>query len=174
MATLAVAFVFMTLMAADPAVAQPDPRHTYERACAACHGSDGSGSTAADSSYPLVPVDFRDCRFATREPDADWFAVAHDGGPARAFSRLMPAFGDALTREDITVALAHLRTFCTDANWPRGELNLPRPLVTEKAFPEDETVITVIAAHGEVTNKLVYERRLGARNQFEIVVPLAF
>ncbi len=168
------ALALLALTAAEPAAAQSDARRTYERACAACHGSDGSGSTAAESNYPLVPVDFRECRFATREPDTDWFAVTHDGGPARSFSRLMPAFGDVLTNEEITSTLAHLRQFCTDSNWPRGELNLPRPLVTEKAFPEDETVITVIAAHDAVTNKLVYERRIGARNQFEIVVPLAF
>jgi hypothetical protein len=162
------------LLLAAPAVAQPDARGVYERACATCHSSDGSGAAAAASEYPLVPVDFRDCRFASREPDADWLAVIHDGGPARGFNRLMPAFGDALTREDINAGLAHLRSFCKDPNWPRGELNLPRPLVTEKAFPEDEAVITVIASHDAVTNKMVYERRIGARTQFELVVPLAF
>jgi hypothetical protein len=86
----------------------------------------------------------------------------------------MPAFAEALTREDLTAALAQLRSFCKEPNSPRGELNLPRPLVTEKAFPEDEAVITVIASHDAVTNKMVYERRIGARNQFELVVPLAF
>ncbi len=52
----------------------------------------------------------------------------------------MPAFGDALAGAEIELVIGHLRTFCTDDAWPRGELNLPRPLVTEKAFPENEAV----------------------------------
>jgi hypothetical protein len=39
-----------------------------------------------------------------------------------------------------------VRTFCASDAWPRGELNLPRALVTEKAFPEDEAVLTTSVA----------------------------
>ncbi len=70
-----------------------------------------------------------------------------------------------------------MRTFCRDKSWPRGELNPPRALFTEKAFPEDEAVITsAIDAEGpgRITNKLVYEQRLGARNQFEITAPFGW
>jgi hypothetical protein len=86
----------------------------------------------------------------------------------------MPAFGEALDLGTIEKAIDHIRSLCADSSWPRGELNLPRALVTEKAFPEDEAVLTVAAAKGAVTNKLVYERRFGARNQIELVMPLAF
>ena len=70
--------------------------------------------------------------------------------------------------------LAYVRGFCASDAWPRGELNLPRALVTTKAFPEDEAVLTVSAARGAVTNTFVYERRFGPRNQVEVIVPLAF
>jgi hypothetical protein len=123
---------------------------------------------------PVIPPDFTDCSFATREPEADWVGVSHRGGPSKAFSRLMPAFGDALPVAELALAVAHARTFCDDERWPRGELNLPRALVTTKAFPEDEAVLTVIADGASVTNKFVYERRIGARSQFELIVPLAF
>jgi hypothetical protein len=149
-------------------------RQIYESACAACHGTDGRGGAAAASDYPLVPPDFTECSFATREADSDWLAVSHAGGPARGFSRLMPAFGEALARDDLARALEHVRSFCASDAWPRGELNLPRALVTTKAYPEDEAVLTVIAADGAVTNKFVYERRFGPRNQVEVIVPLAF
>lgn len=149
-------------------------RDIYRAACAGCHGTAGHGGPALASHYPIVPADLTDCTFATREPDADWFAVSHDGGPARGFSRLMPAFGEALTRAEIEAALAHVRTFCTDDDWPRGELNLPRALVTTKAYPEDEAVLTVVASEAAVSNKFVYERRIGPRNQVELIVPLAF
>ena len=56
--------------------------------------------------------------------------MSHAGGPARGFDRLMPAFGEALGHEDLERALAHVRAFCTDAAWPRGELNLPHAVRT--------------------------------------------
>jgi hypothetical protein len=149
-------------------------REVYEAACAACHGIDGRGGPAVASDYPVVPPDFSDCSFSTREPSADWVAVGHRGGPVRAFSRLMPAFAEALTRDELERAVSHARSFCADETWPRGELNLPRALVTTKAFPEDEAVLTIAADGGAVTNKFVYERRIGARSQWELAVPLAF
>jgi hypothetical protein len=149
-------------------------REVYQVACAACHGSDGSGAPALESDYPLVPPDFRDCNFSTREPAADWVGVIHHGGPNRAFSPLMPAFGEALSRQEIELAVSHARSFCTEEAWPRGELNFPRALVTTKAFPEDEAVLTVIAADGVVTNKFVYEQRVGPRSMFEVIAPLEF
>jgi hypothetical protein len=156
---------------------EPSGAEIYASACASCHGPDGAGSPAALVAFADPLPDFRDCSFATREPDADWMAVAHDGGPARAFGRMMPAFGEALTMDQLQRALDHVRTLCADAAWPRGELNLPRPLVTEKAFPEDEVVLSTSVAtrgDGHVSNKLVYERRLGPRNQMEVVVPFTF
>lgn len=168
---------------ARPAVAAPEADGTqslrsgselYITYCAACHGRDGRGSAAAIASYPLVPPDFTDCSFATREPDTDWLAVTHDGGPARGFDPLMPAYGQALTRHEMQLILGHVRRFCPDRAWPRGEHNLPRPQVTSKAFPEDEAVLTVIASDSRVTTQFVYERRISARNQVEISVPVVY
>lgn len=171
--------------AQDAGTMRPVPSHVstvsgrslYDHACASCHGVSGAGAARAQVMFDDPLPDFRDCQFATREPDADWLAVIHDGGPARAFGRMMPAFLEALTIEQMEDVLAFVRGFCADSAWPRGELNLPRPLVTEKAFPEDEAVLSTsltTTGTGVVSNKLVYERRLGARNQFEVVVPFAF
>jgi mono/diheme cytochrome c family protein len=147
----------------------------YETACAACHGSDGRGVAPSLVGFDTPIPDFTDCSFVTVEPDADWMAVSHDGGPARAFDRRMPAFGGAMTEAELQQTLDYIRRFCPDPAWPRGDLNLPRALVTEKAFPENEAVLTTtIAASGTglVGNELLYEHRLGARSQYEIVVPL--
>ena len=54
----------------------------------------------------------------------------------------MPAFGDALSAEQLEQAVKYLWTFCQNPAWPRGDLNLPRAFFTEKAFPENETVWT--------------------------------
>ena len=141
---------------------------------------DGKGSSSAVVGFDLpLPnghafPDFTDCATNTVEPLGDWMAVAHRGGPVRALDRRMPAFGDALSDEQIERAVKYLWSFCDDPAWPRGDLNLPRAFFTEKAFPENETVWTTgVTTSGAkaVTNQIVYEHRIGARSQYEITVP---
>lgn len=146
----------------------------YASACASCHGIDGQGQPRVQVGFEVPLPDFTDCSFVTREPDTDWSTIAHWGGPARAFDKLMPAFGAALTGSEIQRSLDHIRGFCTDDSWPRGELNFPRALVTEKAFPEDEAVLSVgvtTESPVELSGKIVFETRFGALNQFELIVP---
>jgi len=162
--------------AATPLLAQtPDARTTYAMACAACHGDDGRGRAASELGFEIPLPDFTDCDFAAREPNTDWYAITHRGGPIRGFDRLMPAFGEALRPEEIEAALAHVRSFCTDARWPRGELNMPRALFTEKAYPEDEAVITTtLVSEGpdSITHEFVWEQRFGPLNQIELKMPM--
>ena len=148
----------------------------YRTACATCHGPDGKGSPRSVVGFEAPLPDFSDCAFATGEPDPDWFAVVHEGGPVRALDRHMPAFGDALSPDDIRLAISHIRTFCTDPAWPQGDLNLPRAFFTEKAFPENEAVWTMAMTgrrERSLESELIYERRLGARNQIELVAPIS-
>lgn len=144
----------------------------YEHACAACHGMDGKGRSYEEVGFATPLPDFSDCEFASREPDPDWYAVIHEGGPVRAFNRMMPAFGDALSSDEINQILAHVRTFCSDNSWPRGEFNLPRPLYTGKAFPEDEAVFTLAASETSTIFEALYEKRFGPRSMWEVSVPL--
>jgi len=161
--------------------AQDGPPRTgaeiYRSACITCHGPDGTGSPRSVVGFDVAFPDFTDCAFATAEHDQDWETVVHEGGPIRGLDHHMPAFGDALSLEEIARVVDHLRTFCAHAAWPRGNLNLPRAFFTEKAFPENETVLsTTFSGRGAnaVGNDLVYERRLGARNQIEVVAPIDF
>lgn len=178
---LAAALIMFTAMAV-PADAAPEQeadrtgREIYEATCAACHGVDGTGGRPSQVGFETPLPDFTDCSFATREPDQDWVGVGYSGGPVRGFAHTMPAFGEALSLEEIQRAVDYIRTFCGDPSWPRGELNLPRPLFTEKAYPEDEAVWTLgRTADGPVgySSELVYESRFGARSQWEIVLPYA-
>jgi len=154
---------------------EPSGAELYDAACAACHAADGRGTTPTLLGFEIPVPDFTDCAFSTVEPDADWLAVSHDGGPARAFDKRMPAFGGALSLDELQRVLDHVRGFCGNRSWPRGELNMPRPLVTEKAFPENEAVITTTinaTGGGEVGNEFLYEQRLGVRTQYEVVIPV--
>jgi mono/diheme cytochrome c family protein len=143
----------------------------YRRACAACHGADGRGQPLPVRGFDIDPPDFTDCSLTTPEADLDWYAVIHQGGPARAFDRLMPAFGDELSAEEIGRLIAHVRGFCTEPGWPFGDLNMPRALVTEKAYPENEVVVTSTLSRGDgrrVTTEVLYEHRIGRRGQYEL------
>lgn len=147
----------------------------YQAACAACHGSDGRGQPIAIRGFDVDLPDFTDCSLTTAEADLDWLSVIHQGGPARAFDRMMPAFGDELTEGQIGRVIDHIRTFCAERGWPRGDLNLPRPFVTEKAFPENEAVLTttiVTSRERSLGNQFLYEHRVGRRGQYELFVPL--
>ena len=152
----------------------------FRAACATCHATDGKGSPRSVVGFEMpLPdghefPDFTDCATNTVEPLGDWVAVASRGGPVRGLDRHMPAFGDALSPEQIERAVRHLWTFCTDSAWPRGDLNFPRAFFTEKAFPENEAVWTTgvtTAGSKAMTNALVYEHRIGARGQYEVTIP---
>ncbi len=170
-------FVSALMFWAMPSGAEePGNAELFQQACASCHGDDGAGRAREDSALEILPPDFSDCEFASREPDADWYAIIHEGGPVRGFDRMMPAFGDALSKEEAYKILAYIRTLCSDDRWPRGEFNLPRPLFTEKAFPEDETVFTGSYDTGESNTfelEVLYEKRVGPVGMFEVSVPLA-
>jgi len=148
----------------------------YRGGCISCHGPDGRGQSQnlAGFERPDTFPDFTDCHGSTPEPDVQWRAVITNGGPARGFSQIMPSFRDLLTHEQIDKVIGYLRGFCKDNRWPQGDLNLPRALITEKAFPEDETVVTAtVNAQGTpgIGTAVVYEKRIGVRGQLEAMVP---
>ena len=109
----------------------------YQAACASCHGSDGKGAPQSIAGFqqPRTFPDFTKCDQTTPEVNSAYKDVIEHGGPNRGFSQIMPAFDQALSSKDVNDLVAYLRSFCRAKRWPRGELNLPRAIVTEKAFP---------------------------------------
>lgn len=151
----------------------------FEAGCAGCHGDNGKGASDSTTVFERPPTfpDFTACAQTSPEDDNTWKSIIRDGGPSRGFSQIMPSFSGALTPEQIDAVVRYLRGFCKEKSWPRGELNLPRALRTEKAFPEDEVVVTTtVNASGNpgASNEIAYEQRFGDRNQIEIAVPVDF
>jgi len=139
--------------------------------CATCHGQAGS----PDADSPLVqglgvmPANFSDALFNSREPASTWKMVVTYGGAEMGFSEMMPAFGASLSEQDIDAVLAHIKTLGGEHDYPDGELNLFLPIRTKKAFPEDEWVWKqrYSKQDGDNTwkNTLEYEFRIGQRGQ---------
>jgi mono/diheme cytochrome c family protein len=151
----------------------------YKSGCITCHGASGTGApqTLTEFKRPDTFPDFTHCDQTTPEPNSAWKDVIVHGGPSRGFSEIMPAFGELLTSDQIDDVIAYLRSVCRNNHWARGELNLPRALITEKAFPEDEEVIsTAINTRGAPgnTTDIIHEQRFGVHNQIEVDVPIQF
>ena len=148
--------------------------------CASCHADDGSGKVD-EPTITVRPMDFTDCKIASGEPDADWERAIAKGGLGVGLSSQMPAFEDSLSADQIRAFVSHMRTFCDEPGWPHGNTNFPRPILTEKAFPENELVIVPAISHWnedpapsitEATLVVLYERRIGRRSMIEIEVPM--
>lgn len=148
--------------------------------CARCHAADGSGKVN-EPTVTVVPMDFTDCHLTTPEPNADWERAIAKGGPGVGLSSEMPGFEDSLSPEQIAGFVTHIRGFCKETGWPMGNLNFPRPIVTEKAFPEDEFLILPAISHktesgSSLTDTALvglFEKRIGKRAMYEIAMPLA-
>jgi mono/diheme cytochrome c family protein len=171
LAALAALLLGVSVDAQSPGRQDLNGGQLYDAACAACHGPDGRGQPLARRGFETEPPDFTDCRLTTPEADLDWYSVIHQGGPARAFDPMMPAFGDELNEDEIRKVIDHLRGFCGERGWPHGDLNMPRAFVTEKAFPENEAVVTTTFSRGDeprASSVFLYERRVGRRGQYEI------
>ena len=180
----ALAFAFVAVSAAAGQVPPRAARDLttgesiYRAGCAGCHGPNGEGApqTTIGFDKPETFPDFTQCDQTTPELDIDWKATITQGGHGRGFSPIMPSFAEELTPAQVETVVAYVRGFCHGTSWPRGELNLPRPLTTEKAYPEDETVLTsaVTTHHApDITNELVYEHRLSVKDQIELSIPFA-
>lgn len=171
----------LSLLLAGPAEAQENQIPTtipemWNAWCARCHGIDGTGKVAV-RTVTIEPLDLTDCKVAMTEADTDWELVIAKGGPAAGLSSQMPAFGDVLTPDQISGFVKYAKGFCKETGWPDGNLNLPRPLFAEKAFPEDEFIIAPVSSHrkGEpaaFSMAAILERRFGKRAQFEALLPL--
>jgi len=131
--------------------------------CKSCHGADGRGTPAATTRLEVPPADLHECKGSTAETEDRWVNIVAQGGAAFGLSLDMPAFGEAGTPARIRAVVRYARSLCGELGWPPGELNFPRAFLVEKAYPEDEVVITDQARGQEY----IYEHRLGKRFQLE-------
>ena len=134
--------LLLSVFAATGALADSVQRgaEVYAANCATCHGPAGWPDPDSPLVHGLgvVPADFSDTLFNSREGESEWKLVATHGGAALGFSDRMPAFGEALSEADIDAVLSYIKTLGGEHDYPDGSLNLFLPIRTKKAFPEDE------------------------------------
>ncbi len=75
---------------------------TYSKLCASCHGATGKGDGPAAMAFNPKPKDFTDCQTMAHESGEMFFKIIKEGGPSTGHSPLMPAWGRALTDQQIS------------------------------------------------------------------------
>ncbi len=173
LASFLTAITALALLAPQSGASQDLARgaEIYQTNCAACHGANGwpDPDGPVVQGLGVVPADFSDTLFNSREGESEWKLVVTHGGAALGFSEKMPAFDGALTEEDVDNVLAYIKTLGGEHDYPDGSLNLFLPIRTKKAFPEDEWVwkqrYTNQDGDNAWKNTLEYEFRVGQRGQ---------
>src|SRR5258705_40369 len=121
--------------------------------CARGQGAGARGTPVASVRTDVRPADLASCPASSAETEDQWVGIVTQGGAAFGLSLDMPAYGDAGTPEQIRAVVRYVRSLCRERGWPPGELNFPRAFLAEKAYPENELVVT---AEGR-GQELIYE-----------------
>ena len=170
---LSSAMLVNSVLAASPVFAADVDagRQIYATNCAVCHGA--TGMPDADSpvveGLGVIPANFSDPLFNSREPADDWKMVIKYGGHALGLAEQMPAQGEALSDAQIDDVTAYIKSMVDTRAYPPGEMNLFLAIRTKKAFPEDEVVYVGRYTNQEgddsLKNVLEIEKRIGRRGQ---------
>lgn len=105
--------VIAAAVALVPAPARADAgkgKASYDQLCTSCHGAGGKGDGVAAAALNPRPRDFTDAAYMSGLKDEYLFDLVKKGGAAVGKSALMPAWGGALSDEQIRDVIAYVRT----------------------------------------------------------------
>jgi mono/diheme cytochrome c family protein len=146
-------------------------RGVFEQNCIMCHGADAKGTGQLAAALPVRPANLTDCKLTAEDPVEVLQGIIRHGGPYAGRSSVMPAFGTVLSNSDIADVARYVKSLCADPDWVPGELNFPRPLLTGKAFPEQEMIVGGrFGRNGKSVSEYVgiLEYRVNGRTNIEI------
>jgi len=143
----------------------------FGKNCVICHGNTAKGDGVMAKSLPVQPANLTDCRRTAEDPIEVLEGTIRHGGTYTGLSSVMPAWGKKLSDQEISDVAAYVKTLCTKKDWLTGDFNFPRPLVTGKAFPEQEVIFGGKYGQGEVdqsSTSLALEYRLDGLTNMEV------
>jgi mono/diheme cytochrome c family protein len=96
------------LVAGTVSLRAADAKEVFEKNCAKCHGEDGKGKTKMGEK--LGVKDYTDAKEQDKMKDAD-MAKAMKEGVTKDEKKVMKAFGDTLSDDDIKGLVKYVRAF---------------------------------------------------------------
>ena len=158
-------------------------KEIYQNNCAVCHGTTGQPNedNPIFKELGILPANFTDQLFSSREPSKDWFLVVKEGGAAKGFSEIMPAFKEILSDSQIKKVVKYIKNLAGKHDYPSGDMNFILPIRTKKAFPEDEVVWkfrfqddSSNSNNDQIRNVLEIEKRIFKKTQLSLEVSHKF
>jgi hypothetical protein len=151
----------------------PNGRAIFLANCATCHGEDGRGMrTPAEVGFDL-PMPNSPIALSRRAKPMPIGRSIHQGRATPRLPRIMPAFEDALSDDEIDAVIGYLRTFCTDPRWVRGEFNFALGCLPRRRSPKTSwsgrTHRFAIAERHRIAVRI--EKRVGPTGQLEVNLP---
>lgn len=107
----------------EPGEGDPAGGPLYRSRCASCHGVGGSGNGYNARYLPVRPTVHSAADQMSVRTDATLFDGIHAGGRILDRSHLMPAFGEALSRDQTWSLVDHIRDLCDcrGPDWARDD-----------------------------------------------------
>ena len=84
----------------------------FQELCTVCHGVGGKGDGPSAQGLEPKPADFTNCKTMAKDSDEVLLKIIKGGGQSVGRSTVMPAWGDALSEQQIRELVKFIRGLC--------------------------------------------------------------
>jgi cytochrome c oxidase cbb3-type subunit 3 len=109
---LALAFLYSSLSVPSWLWAAEKTAVLFQELCAVCHGVGGKGDGPSARGLEPKPADFTNCQAMAKDSDEVLLKIIKGGGQSAGRSTVMPAWGDALSEQQIRELVKFIRGLC--------------------------------------------------------------
>ncbi len=109
---LALTFLYGSLSVPSWLLAAEKTAVLFQELCSVCHGVGGKGDGPSAQGLEPKPADFTNCKAMAKDSDEVLLKIIKGGGQSVGRSTVMPAWGDALSEQQIRELVKFIRGLC--------------------------------------------------------------
>jgi cytochrome c oxidase cbb3-type subunit III len=111
-AFLAIGFLCCSLAISSWLFAAEKTAALFQELCSVCHGVGGKGDGPNARGLEPKPADFTNCKTMAKDSDEVLLKIIKGGGQSVGRSTVMPAWGEALSEQQIDELIKFIRGLC--------------------------------------------------------------